>query len=207
MTTRKETERVDERVQHLTKLLPPSSSSSKWNYLDLGYGDTKITIKVAEEYDLSLNSVIYSNITSTKEIKDNDTEMIFIPVEGNRINVHDHYVNLVTCFMTISHFGDHKVLLSEISRVMASGGYLFIREHDVNPLNTQLIKYLDDRREKYSDQPEGTKSNYCTRDGLRKKLEKMGFKHISDSDYQKGIGNPQKIYHSLFRAPVIAMKK
>ena len=55
------------------------------------------------------------------------------------IGLPDCSVDLVTCIMSMHHFRDFNQMLKEISRVLKPGGYLFIREHDVDIQDFKLI--------------------------------------------------------------------
>jgi ubiquinone/menaquinone biosynthesis C-methylase UbiE len=96
----------------------------------------------------------------------------------------DKTVKLVTCIVSMHHFRDFPMMIKEIQRVLKFDGYLFIREHDVPPHNTELSKKLVDLHLKYEDHRPEEPINFWGRKELRIELANYGFSHICDSDFE-----------------------
>lgn len=53
--------------------------------------------------------------------------------------------------MVLHHIENFDKNLRELQRVVKDGGYLYIREHDVDPDNKELDKYLRYKHERFDD--------------------------------------------------------
>ena len=97
--------------------------------------------------------------------------------------------------MSVHHFDELSIVMKEINRVLRPGGYLYIREHDVD--NEHTRKFVVDLHNKYED---GCENIYCTsKEKLKGIITSHGFSHLKDDFYSKKFNNKQRIYHSLFK--------
>ncbi|CAF5113636.1 unnamed protein product, partial [Rotaria sp. Silwood1] len=55
----------------------------------------------------------------------------------------DNQVDLITCFVTLHHVPHLEPILAEFVRILRSGGYLIIREHDCKKVHSLTAKYLN----------------------------------------------------------------
>lgn len=204
-------EREDERVERVLEVMPLFQPQA---YVDLGCGDCKITKALASR----LQAQSFAGL----DIYDQDQEN-YIKIDQKSIPLGDSSVDLITCFVSIHHF--QNVMLKEISRILALGGFLVIREHDANP---DMIAYLDGihlmdalsrrewsvgqvsitQNENLSDQERTEKlyssfqgldiwSGYFSFNSISKTLTSLGFELIAKREYQGN--NPQALYHACFR--------
>ena len=189
---KKVVQRNSERVTHLMKVLDTKKQIT--SLLDFGCGNAEITSEIARDYGIK---TVYG-VDVYPESESKHKSIIYKQVKDNKIDIPDHSIDLVTCYMSIHHFEDFDKMMAEICRVLKPGGWLFFREHDVGKDNVDLRTFLDDMHKQYPDHPGGT-INYWDRAQLKAKLqESLKFKHVKDSDYPKHIKNKQAIYHSLY---------
>ncbi|CAF3640011.1 unnamed protein product [Rotaria sp. Silwood1] len=62
---------------------------------------------------------------------------------GEYLNLTDNQVDLITCFVTLHHVPHLEPILAEFVRILRSGGYLIIREHDCKKVHSLTAKYLN----------------------------------------------------------------
>lgn len=185
--------REQERAGRLSEVLPHNFTAD--HHLDVGCGDGSITKAVGERvtatqitgvdvYDQELEGMSYMNICRT----------------GFKIPLQQGSCDLVTCFVSIHHF-ENQNLLSEISRVLRPGGFLVIREHDVEP-DPDLASYIE--MVHWVDAVSRNDSNgwqqYCgffSFGDIYKTLESLGFTAHKMIRYAEL--NPQKLYHASFQ--------
>ena len=55
----------------------------------------------------------------------------------------DNRVDLVTCFVTLHHVLQPKLIIRELARVLRPNGYLIVREHDCKNERSLMAKYLN----------------------------------------------------------------
>lgn len=188
--------RSSERVTHLCKIFHPKRKVK--TYLDVGCGNAEITSQIANTF--KIEKIYGADVYSPEEYKNIKTDPFieYHQIIDNKINLPDHSVDLITCFMSIHHFIDFDKMMTEIHRVLKPRGWLFFREHNVPKEASKLRTQLDELHIKFPDHPGGI-INYWERHELKTALEnKHGFKHLANSDYPKNINNPKAIYHSLY---------
>lgn len=181
-----------ERISHLTKLLDAAGAKPA-SILDVGCGNAEITDEIAKI--LNIRRVYGVDVYPESEFV-RTGNVAYSQVCDEKIRVANNVVELVCCFMSIHHFDHFDKMMNEILRVMCSGGYLFIREHDVPPKNMTLKNMLDEKHKQYPDHPGGI-INYWGRAELQAELESRGLQYMGSSDYQ--TYNPQAIYYSLYK--------
>lgn len=186
--------RNSERVSHLLKVFRPTRKVN--SFLDIGCGNGEITTEIAKA--LQIKHVYGADVyeESLYQQQDKTVHVEYRQVINNKINIPDHSVDLITCFMSIHHFVDFKAMMTEICRILKPKGWLFIREHNVT--SPELKCCLDEMHLKYPDHP-GGEINYWERVALKTTLHKdYRLRHLCSSDYPPHMKNTQAIYHSLF---------
>lgn len=185
--------REQERAGRLSEVLPQNFSAD--HYLDVGCGDGSISKAVGERvmatritgvdvYDQEIDGLSYINISES----------------GLALPLEDASCDLVTCFVSIHHF-EKQNLLADIARVLRPGGYLVIREHDVEPEPDvasflEMVHWVDAVARNDSD---GFRQ-YCgffAYEDISKTLESLGFSKEKMVRYADP--NPQRIYHASFQ--------
>ena len=175
--------------------------TKKWTYLDIGANTGSITNYV--KFELIPEKTIAADVITEEEfmkgqVKTMDAEVDdYIQIEDSVITLDDESVDLITCFQSIHHFSDQDAMLSEMNRVTKTGGYVFVRDHAVDPKNLDLIKLLNDVHSKWGDDPSGI--TYLSREKLEEMMQSHGFELVRRLDYDLSIPNKQAIYHSLFK--------
>jgi ubiquinone/menaquinone biosynthesis C-methylase UbiE len=183
-----QTHRITERLSHIIKLIKPGAQIDQ--VLDVGCGDGCITEGIAKHFKIIVNAVDVmtklpeERIGVTYSKLSDGTTPTLLP---------DCSIDMVTCFVSIHHFENVSRMLSDIQRVVRPGGYLFIREHDVDPDDFNKKKYIDDVHKKYNDD---LPRIYYSKKELADLLASYGFTHIGDSMYT--MKNPQALYHAMF---------
>ena len=233
--SRAKSDRVSGRVRSLKALLPVSTKIGA--YLDVGGGDASITVAIGKEYSISADNVVTNDIFAPEGFKQPDPAYPIRYVQTKTddktgavtIDLPDKTYDLVTCFVSMHHFEYMDLMLKEIMRVMKPGGYLFIREHDVQPDDTKLKDKLDQMHLEWDDYQIYVKEtrlrlkkddsflpkiNYMSRAGLRDMLKSHGLSFIGDRDYPGVVPvrkaqeynynfnygtNWQHLYHALFK--------
>jgi len=189
--------REQERAGRLSEVLPPGFTAD--HYLDVGCGNGSITKAVGERvmakhvmgmdvYDQKLEGMSYINIHQS----------------GSTIPLEDASCDLVTCFVSIHHFENPK-LLAEVSRVLRPDGFLVIREHDVEP-NPDLASYMEMVHwvDAVSRNDSDSLQQYCGFFSYRdicETLESLGLQ--PDKLVRYADPNPQKLYHASFQKKTI----
>ena len=187
-------QRNSERVSHLLKIFRPNRKVN--SILDIGCGNAEITSEIAKVFDIKqvYGADVYDK--SVFQQSDKTTNVEYKQVIDNKIDIPDHSVDLITCFMSIHHFADFGQMMKEICRILKPKGWLFIREHNVT--SYELECFLNDMHLKYPDHPGGP-INYWEREDLKATLYKdYKLRHLCNSDYPARMKNTQAIYHSLF---------
>lgn len=190
-------ERANERVGHILKTLPPNIKIN--SLVDIGAGNAEITDKIVKT--LGLTEAYALDVYSANEfVKPSPYSIVqYKQIINDILPFPDNSIDMVTAFVSIHHIKDTITLFSEICRILKSGGFFFIREHDVTNDNVRI--YLDQVHEQYEKNPHEHSVNptyYWSRQNLSNYLIRHGFQKVADSDYDYQ-NNPQYLYHSLFK--------
>jgi ubiquinone/menaquinone biosynthesis C-methylase UbiE len=198
---KKDTKRVDQRVNIITELLKLASNEYSENelksYLDLGCGDASITVGIAEELKIKTTYCADVDLPNEKKYK----ELNYLQINENdvKLEIKERSIDLVTCLVSMHHFKNFSNIMKELDRISKIGTYLIIREHDANNL---LQPFLDFIHLIYLIQKDMKLDNfyscYYKRIDLKKSLENHGWKYLNSIDYPTTFENPQKIYSSIF---------
>jgi ubiquinone/menaquinone biosynthesis C-methylase UbiE len=159
------------------------------NYIDFGCGEAHITEAVARE--ISAKHVVGMDIKPPK-----------IPVTFNFVQLNpdnttlpaeNNSNQLITCFMVLHHLKNQEEYIKEFSRVLRTGGILFIREHDIQGDTDHDGKLFIDMIHGFyevvwaktgeQENPDYVKNyfaNYKNRANWTSIIESNGFKRISN---------------------------
>src|SRR5665811_29277 len=132
----KASRRAQERVRFIQEMLNDYEEEGNDvdidTYLDVGCGTGEITEAIREALGI--------NIAYPADIEP-QTCVNFLRIgDNNQIDLSDDSVDLITAYVSMHHFSDFPMMISEIIRVIRPGKFLFIREHDAD-IDSQ--PYLD----------------------------------------------------------------
>jgi ubiquinone/menaquinone biosynthesis C-methylase UbiE len=188
--------RLSDRLQHLLTTLQMIPKHQIVSFLDIGCGNAEITDEIGQL--LHITNVYGADVFPTLKRDPSESKTQYHQVVDNQINLLDHSIDLITCFMSIHHFENFPKMMTEIGRLLKPDGLLFIREHDVPPTNGCLIQELNEKHKQFPDH--SGPINYWSRSDLHKELiDHYHFIHLADSNYPKHINNKQAIYHALYK--------
>jgi len=183
--------RLSDRVQHLVNTI--GGSTKVTSLLDIGCGDGTITAEIAMVF--KIGTVYGADVQPDHPIPQLTH---YYQVINNQINLPDHSIDLITCFMSIHHFEQFEPMMNEICRLLKPIGIFFFREHDVPANNHQLIQQLNEKHRQFPDH--SGPIHYWSRAHLREILtQRYHFVHMADSDYPPHMHNKQAIYHSSYQ--------
>jgi ubiquinone/menaquinone biosynthesis C-methylase UbiE len=117
-------------VDLLHTVLQPEAIPAGLNYLDVGANDCSKAYHIGQ--GIAAGSITgvdaYDNYSKSPYAQTNACQ--FIQLKDSILPFPDNSFQLVTALMTLHHVEDIATMLDEISRVLAPGGILLIREHD-----------------------------------------------------------------------------
>jgi SAM-dependent methyltransferase len=106
------------------------------NVLSIGgaYGDELLPIldKINNVYILEATEAFNQHALKGKKVEFHKTDPL------GRTPYSSNFFNLITCFGVLHHMANVTFILNEISRIMANGGYLILREPIVSMGNWEL---------------------------------------------------------------------
>lgn len=189
--------RSSDRVQHLLNTLGYVSSQKITSCLDLGCGNGQITTEIAKILNINdVHGCDTFQIPPKFENTFTSEDPHYHQVLANHIDLPDHSIDLITCYMSIHHFENFSQMIQEIMRILKPDGLLFFREHDVPEHDNQLTKNLNELHQRFPDH--SGPIHYWSRSNLKQELIRCHMVHVADSDYPPHINNKQAIYHSLY---------
>lgn len=191
--------RLSDRIEHvMTTLQRAQKTVSGGSLLDLGCGGAEITEEMAKT--LQLSQVCGADLSSQPPSGTGQVMTSYYPVVDHRIDLPDHSMDIITCFMTIHHWDQMSPMMAEVRRILKPHGLFFFREHDVPSEDHTLKDQLDHIHQQYPDhQDTSGEIHYWSREDLRHQLEDTyRMSHLADSDYPAHMNNRQAIYHSLY---------
>ncbi|CAF1428169.1 unnamed protein product [Rotaria sordida] len=109
-------------------------------YFDMICRDDSTTVEIGEYLNLSKE-----NIFGGTDYDSHNDKVTFVNVNLNQstIDLADNRVDLITCFVTLHHVSQLKLILSEFVRILRPSGYLIIREHNCENKRSLTAKYLN----------------------------------------------------------------
>jgi len=204
-------DRIDHRTDILRQLLPVGVTFS--SMVDVGCADgvlgrgmaSRLQIPFMAGIDVKAESEfrIPEIVASVSGQPGVATSMIYRQVNADgKTTLPDACADLVVAMMVVHHFHRRAASLNEIRRLLKPGGYLFIREHDVDPNDTNLKRIIDVAHAPYVEKKDeymtyGVHGHYMSKPELEQLLKLRGLELVNTHTYTEK--NPQAIYHSLFR--------
>jgi ubiquinone/menaquinone biosynthesis C-methylase UbiE len=138
--------RAKARVNEIQECLPVGKHKlpDQITYLDIGCGDGKMTLKIADILKIKPDKVYGVDVESFAGIKIiNVLKKNYAEVKDNDFTLphEDRKFNLVTLFQVLHHCSNPHRVIQEAIRVLKPGSYLIIREHDAEPEDYPLIDF------------------------------------------------------------------
>lgn len=168
--------------QHLKKILEFLPFKADMKILDLGVGSGYLSFPIAKKYpDISIvgldivEKALKVNRTKAKE--ENIRNISFITYNGIDFPFADNEFDMVISRYALHHFPDIQKSISEVSRVIKSGGFLFIS--DPAPNINDSSRFVDE----YMQLKKDGHIKFYTKDEWKQICEKYGlqFKESFDS--------------------------
>ncbi|CAF0763543.1 unnamed protein product [Adineta steineri] len=110
------------------------------SYFDLGCGDGSITAAIGAYLGLNKEYIFGSDIY---EGQSKDITFIKVDESQSTINLPDNSIDLITSFVTFHHISQIEKTITELFRILRSGGYLILREHNCKNDRSLAAKYLN----------------------------------------------------------------
>ena len=195
----------------LEKYSPQISS-----YLDVGCGNGEITVALGKLFDLPPSGIRGCDIQNSccpSEVKETThQQMTFKTNQVNKLPYDDESCDLVTAMMVLHHVLDDCVdsMCEEIFRVVRSGGFFVLREHNCNEQDEVLSNFLDQVHGMYSlvwsnpreMNPEEFSNHFCAQyrshREWKQKLLRVGFREL---EFIPQPHHPQRPYWALYWKP------
>ena len=161
--------------QHLKSILEFLPLKSGMKILDLGTGSGYLSFSIAEKFtdmfiiglDIVEKALVDNRIKAEKE---NIKNISFITYDGINFPFSDNDFDMVVSRYALHHFPDIQKSISEVSRVLKSGGFLFISDPAPNANDTS--KFIDEYMQLKKDghikfYTKGEWEQICTEVGLK----------------------------------------
>ena len=163
------------------------------NYVDLGLGEG--AMYKAVNAILNPQQVHVANIFSLM-LKPNNKQLLSFA---------DDSVDLITACLILHHISSPERVLGEISRIMKRGGYLLIKEHDVNPVSDialyidflHIVEFVRCGTKLTTQIQNNLFRHYWSFADLTSLLEEYGFCQVAMQKYPANH-NSQRMYYALF---------
>lgn len=154
-------------------------------YLDFGSGTGMFTWFFGIALGFDDHNIFGTDIQWRESYKNLNEDITFVPLEKDEpLSFENNQFGVISVIMTLHHVPNLDFILKELNRVMRPGGYLVLREHDVeNDIDKLIIdvehmiydnfndEYNDETRQLYYGQ-------YISKEAWSKKLEEFGFSNI-----------------------------
>lgn len=133
--------------QHLKKIIEFLPVKSEMKILDLGTGNGYLSFPIAKSHsDVSIVGLdIVEKALEVNRIKteiENIKNISFITYDGHSFPFADNEFDMVISRYALHHFPDIQKSISEVSRVLKSGGFLFISDPMPNADDTS--RFVDE---------------------------------------------------------------
>jgi ubiquinone/menaquinone biosynthesis C-methylase UbiE len=191
--------RGEERFSHFSAILSRQReiNPKRWKnlkFLDFGGGNGEITTVFSRKLGFPKENVYLAE--SNEKLVGEEFERNFLHIDSTRniIDLPDSSVGVVSALMVLHHVEFLPRLLREFFRVLAPGGVLFVRDHDVTNLETE--KYIRDLHQQWKD--ENCFEKYYSKIKLTKIIGNLDFAFVGYNYYPRKTRNPQRIYHAMF---------
>ena len=114
-----------------------------YNFLDIGFGDGAKTKILAKKFEIDINNVY--GIESTSDFDENPDWRKNVNFKYSLVGEEQPYpypnnfFSLATALMSLHHVKNLGYTLEELNRVMKTGGYLILEEHDnFSPIDNMI---------------------------------------------------------------------
>lgn len=202
--------RAEFRIKEISDLLATVSTDTSAQfdtYIDLGCGDGFITELIGRY--MGFKNVYGMDLfpISNEAIK---RVIISSPLSTDHLRTFaDASVNFITALVSLHHISTRALdeNVRELGRITARGGYLLLREHDLDGSNhtDETVQYLDliHMINLLTDLEENAlikyvlDINYCAETHWDKLLGGVGFNAVKKLGYEGN--NPQHLYYKLYR--------
>lgn len=188
------------RIQNLFKFIYGFDKLKVNTYLDIGCYKGDLIKEITSYFRCDSHGI------DIKQYK-NKYDFTFKLYDGKTIPYFNDSFDLITCFMVFHHVSSECIddLLYEIHRILRPGGMLIIREHDVDPLDTDNVFLLDVLHEyhdmalnpmtdnQWNESSCVENNKYNTEIYWSKKILDLGFKYNNKPVIRKN-GNPFNHY-------------
>lgn len=185
--------RAEERISGIVSMLKTQNFMPK-TILDIGAGTGDIISALRRYYNLNSDNV-FAIDQKLPEIID-VTPLTYI---DGKIPIIDNSIDLIILFVTLHHIppDPQSIILSEISRILSSTGYVIIREHDDNG-DPDFYTFLDIiHLFWYVAKGETPDPLYLmSRTDIEEKFQQVGLVPVQYHTYPEP--NPQRLYHEMF---------
>lgn len=214
--------RADEIREIISQLGEPNIKTM----LDFGGGEGTITGTLGRELGLDKDHIYNTDIKVPRE--QGDITFLLANEDQTNIPLGDGTIDLVTCLMVLHHLRHPQKTIDEFHRVLVPGGYLILREHDLQKENGRDIKQQLDMLHGFYEAvwgtpeqlenpefPNGFYSDYREREYWTHMIENAGFVRVNNIDrleklydmariprvYKKGarIQNPYYHYYAVYK--------
>lgn len=101
---------------------------SPWEYYDVGCGNAKLSRGIAERLGAMTRHCDVTDMRIGKYTTEDYED--FSLFDGERLNISDEEVRVVTCLLVLHHSTNPQRLFEEVHRVLKPGGLFIIREMD-----------------------------------------------------------------------------
>lgn len=176
------------------------SHKHHYKLLDYGGGSGEFAAALQQLYQFDVTNVDVNNWLSLQhEYKHQNITYNFI-TDINIPSVDDASMDVVCMMQVLHHLSQPDATLQEIHRILKVKGYLFLREHDCQTLEDQLVIDLEHLIYEISyrnniDASYNYSAKYWSKRCLYKLLSNLGFHFVAD-DKPKGISC---CYYSLWQ--------
>jgi SAM-dependent methyltransferase len=111
-------------------------------YLDIGCSEGCITSRVGESFGLPVSKIFGVDVRIPKKV-DGYT---FLRLEGDNgiLPFEDNSLDVVSYFMVLHHIPNPLKSIREVQRILKPGGYVIIREHDIDSTTDKNGKWFLD---------------------------------------------------------------
>lgn len=202
--------RAELRAKDVCSILQSAKTKIEGNYLDFGGGDGEIAFAISKRLNIDNKFTYCADIEEwfdKDRCKNSDINHVLVRDDGI-LAFSDSYFSFVTAFQSLHHVENLQFVLKELSRVVKTGGYLLIREHDcVNNTSKMLIDVEHALFERAcpekNDDGSFQKSyygEYRSKIEWSKLLQNVGFRYIHlYYPYINKFKNPTNYYYALYK--------
>lgn len=180
--------------------IAPLVTGTVKRYLDFGCGDRTITEAVGRYYGLPREDIIGVDLFDSGA-----AGSVFYP---NTTEIASGTIDLITAFVSLHHVENQPAQIAEFARLLAPGGTIVIREHDLaRQTDTLMFDYLQhihivaavwDTEGALADILRGT--TYRSQYEWTELFARAGLEQITLKRPDPKVANPQGLYYASYAA-------